>query len=51
MATTAELNRKLDEAIFSGKALEAFEEYYAETVVMQENTDPPWEGKYVNRKR
>ncbi|MDQ3367881.1 MAG: nuclear transport factor 2 family protein [Myxococcota bacterium] len=51
MATTAELNRKLDEAIFSGKALEAFEEYYAETVVMQENTDPPWEGKDVNRKR
>ena len=51
MATTAELNTKLDEAIFSGKALEAFEEHYAEDVVMQDNTDPPWEGKDFNRQR
>ncbi|HEU0033479.1 MAG TPA: nuclear transport factor 2 family protein [Kofleriaceae bacterium] len=51
MATIAELDKKLNDAILSGKALEAFDELYADNVVMQENTDPPYEGKDFNRKR
>lgn len=51
MATIAELNRKLDEAVLAGKALEAFDELYAEDVVMQENSDEPFVGKAFNRQR
>jgi hypothetical protein len=32
-----------------GQMLEAFEKYYAEDVVMQENNEPPRVGKKVNR--
>jgi ketosteroid isomerase-like protein len=51
MPNIAELNRKLDDGIFAGKALEVFDELYADDVVMQENTDPPFVGKAFNRKR
>lgn len=51
MATIQELNQKLDQAILSGKALEAFDELYAEDVVMQENSDAPLVGKALNRNR
>ena len=51
MSTIAELNKKLDDAIFSGKAMQAFEELYADDVVMQENTEPEHRGKALNRKR
>lgn len=51
MATIAELNKTLDEKVLSGKALEAFDEYYADGVVMQENLDEPFVGKELNRKR
>ena len=51
MANIAELNKKLDDAIFSGRALEAFEELYDDSVVMQENTDAEYRGKDFNRKR
>ena len=51
MANTAELNKKLDDAVLTGKALEAFEELYAEDVVMQENSDAPFVGKALNRAR
>ena len=51
MADTATLNRQLDKMILEGKALEAFEQFYADDVVMQENTDEPFRGKDVNRKR
>ena len=51
MRTTAELNKQLDDAIFSGKAMEAFEELYDEDIVMQENTEPEYRGKAFNRKR
>jgi ketosteroid isomerase-like protein len=44
-------DKDLNEKILSGKALEAFEEYYADDVVMQENSDTPFVGKDVNRKR
>jgi ketosteroid isomerase-like protein len=51
MATIQELNHKLDQAILTGKALEAFDELYAEDVVMQENSDAPFVGKAFNRNR
>jgi ketosteroid isomerase-like protein len=46
----AALDQALNQAILSGKALEAFEQYYAEDVVMQENSDEPRLGKEANRK-
>jgi len=49
MATIQELNNKLDQAIVSGEALQAFDELYAEDVVMQENSDAPHAGKAFNR--
>ncbi len=51
MANIAELQKQLDDMIFSGKALEAFEKFYDEDVVMQDNTDPEFKGKAFNRKR
>ena len=51
MSTIAELDKKLNDAILSGKAMEAFEELYAEDVVMQENSEPEYRGKDFNRKR
>lgn len=51
MANVAELNKKLDDAVLAGKALEAFDELYAEDVVMQENSDAPFVGKAFNRQR
>ena len=51
MPTTQELETKLNDAILSGKALEAFDELYADDIVMQENTDEPYVGKDFNRKR
>ncbi len=50
MSTVAELDQALNQAILTGKALEAFEQYYAEDVVMQENSDEPRTGKDANRK-
>lgn len=37
--------------VFQGKAMEAFEKYYAEDVVMQENEAPATVGKAANRER
>ena len=48
---TAALNQELDKMIGQGQAMEAFEKFYADDVVMQENTDEPHRGKDVNRKR
>jgi len=50
IGSAAALDQALNEAILSGKALEAFEQYYAEDVVMQENSDEPRLGKEANRK-
>ncbi len=54
MSTTtnnvAELDKALNEAVLSGKAMEAFEQYYADDVVMQENSEAPRVGKDANRK-
>ena len=52
MSTTIlELDTKVNELVFGGKAMEAFEDFYAEDVVMQENTETPYVGKAFNRKR
>jgi ketosteroid isomerase-like protein len=47
---TAALDQALNEMILSGKALEAFEKFYADEVVMQENSEEPRKGKEANRK-
>ena len=41
----------LNDLVLKGKALEAFEKYYHDEVVMQENESPPTIGKEANRKR
>lgn len=51
MSNIAELDKKLNDAILSGKALEAFDELYDDDVVMQENTEAPYVGKAFNRQR
>ena len=48
--SVSELDQALNDAILTGKALEAFEQYYADDVVMQENSDEPRIGKDLNRK-
>ena len=50
MNTLERVNR-LNEMIIEGKVMEAFEEFYAEDVVMQENNDEPTVGKDANRER
>jgi hypothetical protein len=47
----AGLEQNVNDAILSGKAMEAFEEFYADDVVMQDNTSEPWVGKALNRDR
>jgi ketosteroid isomerase-like protein len=41
----------LNSMILKGQILEAFEKYYADDVVMQENEQPPTIGKDANRER
>ena len=41
----------INQLILNGKAMEAFEQYYAESVTMQENDQPPTVGKAANRER
>lgn len=48
---TRALEDKLNGMILSGKIMEAFEELYADDVVMVENFDEPCVGKDANRKR
>ncbi|AFY73235.1 SnoaL-like polyketide cyclase [Synechococcus sp. PCC 7502] len=54
MATTTDLQAKFEEIknlVLSGQAMDAFEKYYGENVVMQENENPATEGKSANRDR
>jgi hypothetical protein len=51
MANIAELEQQLNNAVLNGKAMEAFEELYDDSVVMQENSEPENRGKDFNRKR
>jgi len=48
---TATLDAELNELVLGGRALEAFDRYYAEQVVMQENSKAPVRGKAANRAR
>lgn len=41
----------LNDLVLQGKALEAFDKYYHDDVVMQENENAPTIGKLANRKR
>ena len=43
-------NEDLNALLEAGKAMEAFERYYAVEVTMQENETAPREGKALNRK-
>lgn len=49
MKPLAELDARLNAMILEGQALEAFETYYSDQVVMQENAEAPRIGKTVNR--
>lgn len=51
MNSIAEKIHELNEMFVQGKALEAFDKFYAEEVVMQENQQEPMIGKEANRKR
>jgi len=46
-----EAAKDLVHLVTSGKLLEAFDKYYAEGVVMQENRKDPMVGKAANRER
>jgi hypothetical protein len=51
MTTLLEKITDLNHLVLQGKALEAFDTYYDENVVMQENENSPTVGKVANRKR
>jgi hypothetical protein len=51
MSTLLEKISDLNDLVLQGKAMEAFERYYHEDVVMQENETKPTVGKTANRKR
>jgi len=41
--------KEMNDMILQGKAMEAFEKFYADDVTMQENSEDPRIGKDVNR--
>jgi ketosteroid isomerase-like protein len=45
------LDRELNQAVLAGDILGAFDKYYADDLVMQENDAEPILGKAANRKR
>lgn len=51
MDTVASLESQLNAAIARGDIINAFEKYYSDDVVMQENSSPPCVGKAANRQR
>lgn len=51
VASIKELVDDLNSMILEGRVLEAFEKYYYQDVVMQENELPPTFGKSANRAR
>lgn len=51
MSNLLEKISDLNELILQGKSLEAFEKYYDESVIMQENELEPTIGKNANRVR
>jgi ketosteroid isomerase-like protein len=51
MTRTHTLDDELNQMILSGQLLDAFDRFYADDVVMQENALPPMVGKAANRAR
>ncbi len=51
MNTLLEKISTINDMILQGQALEAFDQFYHDDVVMQENDNPQVVGKAVNRKR
>ena len=51
MSTLLEKIDDLNDLVLQGKALEAFEKYYHDEVIMQENESLPTIGKEANRQR
>ena len=51
MSSLLEKINDLNNMVLQGKALEAFDKYYHEDLVMQENESTPVVGKAANRKR
>ncbi len=51
MNTLIERISKINDMILEGKGLEAFDEFYHDDVIMQENDSPEFVGKALNRKR
>jgi hypothetical protein len=51
MTRTQTLDAELNQMILQGQILEAFDRFYGEEVVMQENSGPPTVGKAANRAR
>jgi hypothetical protein len=51
MTSLLEKISDLNDMVLQGKALAAFEKYYHDDVVMQENQNAPTVGKEANRKR
>jgi hypothetical protein len=51
MTTLSEKISDLNDLVLQGKALEAFDAYYHDEVIMQENENKPTIGKLANRKR
>ncbi len=45
------LEKALNELLLRGKALEAFERFYADEIEIQDNDSPPVVGKQANRAR
>jgi len=48
---TQELDQALNQQVLAGDIMGAYEKYYAEDVVMQENSAEPTLGKDANRER
>ena len=51
MSTVKQNIEHLNQLVLQGKALEAFDMYYDDEVVMQENNQPATIGKDINRQR
>jgi hypothetical protein len=51
MTTLLEKISDLNDLVLQGKALDAFDKYYHDDVVMQENENAPVKGKESNRRR
>jgi len=51
MSTIVEKIKHVNQLVVEGKLLDAFEMYYDDEVVMQENAMPPTVGKDANRQR